>query len=1088
MLPTDRLGLINALNGLPLVQFNSLVFELKPPDGLMPPPMAPQGDRAFALVNWAESYGGCGLLQLQQVLDQILTHQTQPPSNNRNPTATTTTTATGTTATTEETPDTTPRTEQSILKGANVARDVNIGSINQTVINRQYGSPRPLWPEAAELAAAQQLFEALPLDTPPRPTTLPARSRMPLLRNPLFVGREVELLALARSLKGSAGSTLTAAVSGLGGMGKTQLASEFVHRYGQFFAGGVFWLNFSNKDAIANEVAACGGAAHLDLHPFFAELPIGEQVALVFAAWRGPLPCLLVFDNCEDQQLLADYRPTSGGARVLVTARRARWEASMDVRIVRLGELERIESVALLHMHRPDLDANTGLIEICDELGDLPLALHLAGNFLATYRLAPFGEPFAYLAQLRRREVLEHPSLVGEGAATSPTGHDRHVARTFALSYERLDTHDPVNASARFLLGCGAQLAPGVPIPRAVLSATLPHASDDFAAQLRIENALDRLTSLGLVNEEAEGEIRMHRLVCRFVRTIEGSEAARDAVEVLMLTTFPKTSLNQGTVELQKLEPHLRAVADTAVVRADLVARALCNALGNFLRINTDYTGAKRYLTIALEIAEALLGHGHPDTFIDLNDLGYIHYYLGDHTQARKLLELSLNLEQQAENWPNAAATLDNLAQVAYAEGKSQTAREFYEKALKIRETVLGPEHPDTAITLNNLSTLSFQEGNYAEAISLGERSLQIRMKILPQLNFGVASSLRATGLAMLYTSSTRSEGLNYLQRALTIYEQLLGPTHPRTLVMFGTLVVSWPMKGINSIYLAQFSAKAKEISTLTENSTVLNNIGFFFWRMGNYQEAKRNYEKGLAVEENFPGNSCSIDTVTLNNNLGKLYYSQGDYRSARGFYERSLKCLKAAAGQNVALYAKVLSNLGALLLALEDLVEGREKLEHALALRVELYGEKHKDTASTFDDLGLLTKAEGNFDKAMNLIQLGLTIRKEVLGDLHLDVAKSLHSLGVLLNDQGKSAQACECLEDALSILKCELPPDHPDISSTLYSLGKAWVVQRETARAKELFERALAIWQMRREESHPMAQAILGDLLSLRQPIEGE
>jgi nucleoside phosphorylase len=106
---TDRLGLINAMNGLPLVQFNALVFELKPPDGLMPPSMASQGDRSFALVSWAEGYGGCGLTRLQQVLEQILSHQTQPLSNNRNTTAT----ATGTTAKTQETPDTDPRTEQS---------------------------------------------------------------------------------------------------------------------------------------------------------------------------------------------------------------------------------------------------------------------------------------------------------------------------------------------------------------------------------------------------------------------------------------------------------------------------------------------------------------------------------------------------------------------------------------------------------------------------------------------------------------------------------------------------------------------------------------------------------------------------------------------------------------------------------------------------------------------------------------------------------------------------------------------------------------------------------------------------------------
>jgi nucleoside phosphorylase len=137
MPPTDRLGLINALNGLPLVQFNALVFELKPPDGLMPPPMAPQGDRSFALVSWAEGYGGCGLQRVQQVLEQILIHQTQPQSNNRNTTATGTT---ATTATTEGTPDSAPRIEQSILNGANIGGNVNIGSIHQTVNHQNSGT------------------------------------------------------------------------------------------------------------------------------------------------------------------------------------------------------------------------------------------------------------------------------------------------------------------------------------------------------------------------------------------------------------------------------------------------------------------------------------------------------------------------------------------------------------------------------------------------------------------------------------------------------------------------------------------------------------------------------------------------------------------------------------------------------------------------------------------------------------------------------------------------------------------------------------------------------------------------------------
>jgi hypothetical protein len=106
------------------------------------------------------------------------------------------------------------------------------------------------------------------------------------------------------------------------------------------------------------------------------------------------------------------------------------------VQLVPLGILQRDESLTLLHHHRPDLGPdNADLRAIAAELGDLPLALHLAGSFLARYRYTI--TPAAYLAQLRQPNLLDHLSLQGWQLTRdlSPTQHEQHVARTFALSY-----------------------------------------------------------------------------------------------------------------------------------------------------------------------------------------------------------------------------------------------------------------------------------------------------------------------------------------------------------------------------------------------------------------------------------------------------------------------------------------------------------------------------------------------------------------------------------------------------------------------------------------------------------------------------
>jgi hypothetical protein len=92
-----------------------------------------------------------------------------------------------------------------------------------------------------------------------------------------------DLMALAKALKGDQTVAITqmhtAATTGWGGVGKTQLAVEFVHRYGQYFAGGVFWLNFADAAGVPGEVALCGGAGTLDLRPDYGALKISDLCA-----------------------------------------------------------------------------------------------------------------------------------------------------------------------------------------------------------------------------------------------------------------------------------------------------------------------------------------------------------------------------------------------------------------------------------------------------------------------------------------------------------------------------------------------------------------------------------------------------------------------------------------------------------------------------------------------------------------------------------------------------------------------------------------------------------------------------------------
>jgi tetratricopeptide (TPR) repeat protein len=626
------------------------------------------------------------------------------------------------------------------------------------------------------ISPVERAVASIPQDSIPNVAPLPSGSRMPFASNPLFVGRDDDLRTLGRTL--SAGTTtVIAAATGLGGIGKTQLATEFVHRYGQFFSGGVFWLSFADATAVPGEIAACGGPGALDL-PNFAALSPPDQVARVRQEWQHATPRLLVFDNCEDEQLLADWRPTSGGCQVLLTARRGEWDASLGVRSLPLEVLPRASSVALLRNFRPDLPFDDpDLAAITGELGNLPLALHMAGSYLKQYRADV--SPADYLAELHAAP-LAHESLLGEDGARSPTNHERNVGRSFRLSYDKLVTTDAIDALALDLLAHAACFAPGEPIPRDLLLKTVE--LPDKPAQRRATRAIRRLVDLGLLEVEEDAALRLHRLVVAFLRA-EGSDAAGQRAVEQVLIDIGYDLLDKGfPAPLSAIQAHLRYVTDAARDRDDRRASNLCTIMGRYLRMVSSYAAARPYAERALAIEE---GRDDPDEYRispRLDTLAGLLRAQGDYTAARSLYERALAIDERmlGPNHSDTAASLNNLAGLLQAQGDDAAARSLYERALAIYEQALGPNHPDTALSLNNLAMLLQAQGDYTAARPLVERALAIREQVLGPNHPDTADSLNNLAL-LLQAQGDDAAARPLVERALAIREQVLGPNHPAT-------------------------------------------------------------------------------------------------------------------------------------------------------------------------------------------------------------------------------------------------------------------------------------------------------------------
>ena len=798
---------------------------------------------------------------------------------------------------------------------------------NYRVLNTaEIGQVNPLWlAESQPLTAvstpppqtaAELTLADIPLTTVPSPGLLPSGTMLPLAANPLFVGRQEALQTLAHQMR----EGTIAIVTGLGGVGKTQLAVEFAHRYGRYFCGGVFWINFRDPDSISVQVANCGGACHMALRPDFDDLPLAEQVNLVQRAWQEPVPRLLIFDDCKEVQLVK-WRQPHGGCRILVTNRGSRWDLALGARLFKINTLHREEGISLLCQFQPDMPV-TIAAAIAAELGDLPLALHLAGSFLRHYQADV--SPATYLAQLqglRGRQLLSHPSLRGWGATFTPTNHDLHVNRTFALSYDRLNMADETDKLAQSILARAACLAPGEPIPRNMLLATLlpastPSAKVEKDEPLLAANALARLVALGLVEESQGGAfLRLHRLVAEFVNGMVVDFGVQTAVEAALIDMARQCNKSDNPALLRPWQPHLQHVTAMVKDRMDEHEAKLNYVLGYHLILTADYQQAHLHLQRALETFVKVLGENHPDTIVCLNRLGMLLRLMGNLTAAQTCLERALRIQEQMfrPNHPDTVQTLQEMGLLLYKMGDMVTAQTFLERALHIREQTLGPNHPDTARSLNDLGLLMQDRGYLVQARQYYERALDIYEQTLEPNHPNTATSLQSLGI-LLWTSGDLTGAQRCYEQAYAICERVLGPNHPHT-------------------------------------AFTLNGLGILHQVAGDLTGALPYFERAVAICEQILGGEHPDTAISLSN-FGKALEYMGDLAGAESFLIRAQTIMEQALGPRHPHTAKSFHNLGELYSKMNEFVLAQQHYERALVIFEQILGSEHPQTKAAHQNL----------------------------------------------------------------------------------------------------------------------------------------
>jgi tetratricopeptide (TPR) repeat protein len=548
------------------------------------------------------------------------------------------------------------------------------------------------------------------VDPPTRLPSFPGRgptiSNLPP-RNPTFTGRDHLLAQLHQQFGEQAGdggsgpggmlTLMAGALYGLGGVGKTQLALEYAHRFAIDY-DLVWWIPAENPLLIPAGLARL--ASQLGLAPLTGQ---EELAAAALDALRSRDRWLLVFDNAQQPQDVARWRPSGGGGRVLVTSRNPAWSAFANP--IQVDVLDRAEAIALLLRRTPDQD-QAAAARLAEELGDLPLALEQAAAYLDQT-----GMPLAaYLAAYRRRRG----QLLAKG---HPIAYHGQVDTTWQLSIDRLVEQLP--AGIQLLRVC-AFLAPEA-IPLDLFTALpehdrLPTALAALVAEdgeAGVQEAAGACYRYSLVSRDLTG-IRVHRLVQQVTR---GGLPAADHHALIATTVellnaaHPAEGLSDPIhwPRCAQLLPHVLAAADhadTAAVATAGTANMLLLA-GTYLSRRGEYRAARGLLQRALTLAEA--AHGPDDLQVGhaQSELGLVWRASGDPQGARVHHQRALTIRRRAlgPDHPDVAATLNDLGIVLREQGDVDGACTYHRRALAILQAAYGPNHTEVAFVLDTSGT-----------------------------------------------------------------------------------------------------------------------------------------------------------------------------------------------------------------------------------------------------------------------------------------------------------------------------------------------------------------------------------------------
>lgn len=641
-------------------------------------------------------------------------------------------------------------------------------------------------------------------------------------RNTRFTGRESLLNDAYHLLQGAEPGAGVVTFYGMSGVGKTQMAAEYVYRFGSEY-DVVWWVNAEKRVTYRRLLAELAPKLGLQTGQEY-----GERLRAVRDSLRRGDPYgrwLLILDGADEPDQIWDLVPTGPG-HVIITSRNPEW-TEHNSKLLEVPVYARDESVAFIRRRAPRL-TEVEADQLADALEDLPLLLDQTAGWLNDSDLS-----------VRQYIALLDGGIDGDVVKVSA---DFPLAFQTAWSILLNKLRETVPESVDLLRLC-TFFAPGF-IPVRLLREM---SSDELPEQLagllndpllwnKAINQLRQYSVVRLESHEAAGDegtasgesLYLHRMVHQIVHKDMPDADRKEFIEVVRQALAAADPRRPTDPDLwpgyAEIVPHLK-YADVLQTQDPGVQRLVFNCL-RYMYFSGEYNSGIKLGERAMAAWRQLLGPVHPRIW----ELTY-HYTnllraVGDYTRTEALsraasehlkeergpqdlehlraagglaadlrglarydeaLELSRWVlvayrDLLGEQDSRSLNSLNNLAVSLRLLGRYQEALEHDRQTMEARRQLLRARHPWTlgseisyAIDLRLL-------GRYTEAESIQARNVRENRIVMGEDN---PQTLRAEyNLALChYRGGNRDEAGRILSRVLERGERVLGETDPVTLI-----------------------------------------------------------------------------------------------------------------------------------------------------------------------------------------------------------------------------------------------------------------------------------------------------------------